>query len=210
MRYKEVLSVTALYQDAAGRPHFDEPLRDLCRAFRDANMEALGHVDASRVLFICAAARRGARASIRPLTLGGHPPRYRDGDWEKPQIWIDQRPALYEIALRPRYFLDARPEDRARIICHELWHISPRFDGTLACDRRHRPDPNPSTENPDEVADRWIAAWRYAGARGEDVLTFCGELRLSAWTDRPPSRLSSTGRRRYTQDDLHSAIVEQR
>ena len=120
---------------------------------------------------------------------------------------MDGHLALYEICLRPRYFLATTPDDRARIIAHELWHIADAFDGTLAENRRHR------TVGPDEadrVATTWVDRWRTAGRRAQDALTYRGEVRVPAWTERPPSRLATTGRRRYSSDDLHLAIVEQR
>ena len=192
-------------RDELGRPIIDGALRSLCRAIRDACGE-LPYIDPDRLLFVAGAARRSTRASIRPLTLGGRPPRFRADGWEKPQVWVAGRPALYEICLRPRYFLDASPQDRARIVAHELWHISPAFDGTLADDRRHRPgDP----VNPQQV-DGWIDAWLTAGAPKREAVDYTGELRLSAWTHRPPSRLGANGRRRFDETDLHLAIIEQR
>ena len=193
-------------RDACGRPVFDEGLRALCASLNATNRNALHYLDPNRILFVAGAARRAARASIRPLTLGGVPPRYRCGDWEKPQVWFNGRLALYEVCLRPRYFLDATPEERIEILAHELWHISPAFDGTLAAGRRHRNRDAASSD----MAGAWIETWRSAGAPGHEMLNYRGELRLSAWTERPPSRLGSTGRRRYSQDDLHSAVVIQR
>ena len=191
--------------DAEGRPIIDGALSALCQAVCEANPDGLAHVDASRIVFVAGAARRAARASIRPLTLGGQPPVFRLGDWEKPKIWIDGRLALYEICLRPRYFLHAEPSERLRILAHELWHVDQAFDGTLDKTRRHGPY---SAE--DTAVDRWVGAWRRAGARGGAVVDHQGEVRLNAWTERPPSRLGPTGRRRFSQADLHRAIVVQR
>ncbi len=199
------MAAPGIARDDRGRPILDPLLRDLCRAICTASGEDLDHVDPDRVVFVAGAARRSARASIRPLTLGGPPPRFRNGDWAKPQVWLRDRIALYEICLRPRYFLDATPDDRARILAHELWHISPRFDGTLAEDRRHR-----STDEPDSPQiDRWVQAWLRLGGPGRLAVEYTGELRVSAWTRRPPSRLGPTGRRRYDESDLHWAIVAQ-
>jgi len=193
-------------RDEKSRPYIEEGLRTFCEALRSANKEDLPLLDPARILFIHGAARRAARASVRPLTMGGPPPSFRHNDWEKPQIWINGQIALYEIVLRPRYFLQATADERASIVAHELWHMSPTFDGTLAPQRRHR---DPRSAIADTVTDRWIAQWKTEGAEGSWVFAFRGEIRLPAWTERPPSRLASTGRRRYTQEDLHSAIVRQ-
>ena len=193
-------------RDEQGRPYLDSPLRTWCTALRTSNAQALAHIDPARLLFVQAAARSTARASIRPLTLGGHPPRFRHDGWEKPQIWIHGTLALYEISLRPRYFLEASPDERASILAHELWHIEPTFDGSLDESRRHRP----GHALDDAQVQAWVDAWRSHGAEAQAVLTFEGEARLPAWTERPPSRLGPTGRRRYSQDDLHYAIVQQR
>ncbi len=199
--------------DERGRPLLDRPLRNICAALRDANSDDLAFIDPSAILFVAAAARRSGRASIRPLTLGGHPPQFRKGASEKPQIWIDGHLARYEINLRPRYFLDATPDERIRILAHELWHIDPSFDGTLAESRRHgrrRVGSAADRDPADATVDRWVRAWRSAGAVAAEVVTYSGELRLAAWTDRPPSRLGPLGRRWYSHRDLHSAVVVQR
>lgn len=218
MRYNGGVRWSEVAVDPAGRPILDEALREFCRALAAANPDALRHIAPERIVFVAGAARRSARASVRPLTLGGEPPLFRRAGWEKPQVWLFDRPALYEICLRPRYFLEAAPDERVRIICHELWHMNPAFDGTLDPARRHR-NRSPAGSIFDEQADRtddkcnvepWVTAWRASGAVGIEAFTFAGELRLSAWTARPPSRLGPTGRRRYSQADLHLAIVQQR
>ena len=204
---REVILAMPLVATMNDRPLLEPALRRLCEALRDANETALGHIEPAQLLFISSSARRAARASVRPLTLGGRPPRFRRDGWEKPQVWLSGRLALYEISLRPRYFLASTAGERARIICHELWHISPHFDGTLAGDRRHG---SVDEDDIDAVCEDWCAAWRAAGAHGAEWLSFRGEMRLPAWTERPPSRLGPTGRRRYSEADLHLAIVEQR
>src|SRR5215813_10200647 len=119
------------------RPALDPELKALARALAAADPARLGHIDADRILFVAGAARLESRASIRPLTFGGSPPSFRQGAHLKPQITILGTVMLYEICLRPRFFLDATPEERLAIIAHEIWHIAPAFDGTLAEARRH-------------------------------------------------------------------------
>src|SRR5204862_91223 len=91
---------------------------------------------------------------IRPLTFGGDPPRdtSRDGRWAKPRITIAGRRMLYEICLRPRFFLALSRADRLITLAHELWHIGPAFDRTLSATRRHQ-----AAAERGGAAERWQA-----------------------------------------------------
>lgn len=189
-------------RDATGRPILDAPLRALLTALAEGM--AFEAFDASRVLIVAGAARRGANASIRPLTYGGDPPSRVSGRWLKPAITIDGLAMRYEICLRPKFFLALSAEERVHVLAHELWHMAPSFDGTLAADRRHR-------EGGDGGAvEAIVEAWRAAGARDLEVVSHVGEARISAWTDRPPSRIPRDAAMRdaYDARDLHLAIVE--
>lgn len=114
---------------------------------------------------------------------------------------------LYELALRPRFFLEAGPEERVSILAHELYHLSPAFDGTLAETRRHRAAP---IGRHDRAAAQIVEAWRSAGAAGLSAVTGPREVTLRAWKARPPSRLLEPRRERdlYTEADLYPAIIE--
>jgi hypothetical protein len=189
------------------RTSIDRELTRLCGEIA-TSVEELAHVDPSRILFVAGAARLDARASIRPLTFGGSPPSLRSGGYEKPAIRVFGADILYEICLRPRFFLDTPPVDRIGIIVHELWHTSKAFDGTLDPDRRH--DRCPSAAIAGDVAgivDRWIA--RGVPAVGAFLSSMSGEHEMWAWLHRPPSRIPirSTIRRSYDERDLYRAIV---
>ncbi len=196
-------------RDDAGRPLAAEPLAAALEALAEASAGALGQVDPRHVLVVAGAARREARASIRPLTFGGAPPERARGPWEKPLILRRGAPQLYELCLRPRFFLGATPLERLTVLAHELWHASPAFDGALAEDRRHRAAAPGSIER--EVA-ALVEPWR-SGARAlPPILSHRGELRVPAWLSRPPTQQprGAGHRARYDDRDLFLAIVEQR
>lgn len=193
----------------SGRPALDGELLSLLQALVTAAPEVLDHVDPQRILVVAAAARKDAHASIRPLSFGGHPPRYvRDeGRLHKPRVEVEGREMLYEIALRPRFFLEAKAEERVAILVHELHHVSPDFDGTLAEARRHR---NASPESHDRAVRAVVEAWLARDAAHFSAVTGPREVTLRAWRSRPPSRLLDPRRERalYTEADLYPAIIQ--
>jgi predicted metallopeptidase len=146
----------------------------------------LRHVKAGRILFVAGEARRSSRASVRPLGARG-----------KPEVLLQGRRALYVITLRPRFFRDASAEDRVTTLLHELLHISPRFDGQLSEDRRHKSLPQ----------DRFDALLRPLVRRylasGDAALLAAmahdGEVLARQWLERPTPR---GGRAQYTEKQL--------
>lgn len=182
-------------------PAFQALIADLAAA----HPRALGHLEPRSILVIAGAARGEARASIRPLTFGGRPPQRVRGEYQKPRIEVGGHEILYELCLRPRYFLGSSRAERLLIFLHELWHISPRFDGTLAEERRHRI----AGEREAATIEGLAAAFEPQGLAAS-VLTHQGELLIPAWLSRPPSRLPK-GRelRSYHDADLYEAVVLQ-
>jgi hypothetical protein len=194
----------------------DPFLERLVRELLTSAPDALGHIDPRRILFVSGAARLESRASIRPLTFGGSPPSYRSGKFEKPKISMGGTPMLYEICLRPRFFLDATPGERLLILAHELFHIAPAFDGTLAADRRHARAGTEQTEQIEQIEQieqevEAIAA-RVPLSEARAILAHEGELEMRAWLARPPSRipLEAKIRKAYDDRDLYAAIVTQK
>ncbi len=86
----------------------------------------LSHIKAWRILFVAGEARRGSRATIRPL-----------GGKGRARVSLKGRRALYCVTLRPKFFRASTPEQRVATLLHELLHVSPRCDGTLDPERRH-------------------------------------------------------------------------
>src|SRR5438309_758638 len=98
----------------------------LCRrivADMARKLPELSHVKASRILFVAGEARRGSRATIRPLAGS--------------RISLKGKRALYCVTLRPKFFRASTPEQRVETLLHELLHISAGFDGRLHAGRRH-------------------------------------------------------------------------
>jgi hypothetical protein len=180
---------------------FGALIADLAAAYP----KELGHLDPRSILVIAGAARGEARASIRPLTFGGRPPRRVLGDYQKPRIEVGGHEILYELCLRPRYFLGSTAEERLLIFLHELWHISPRFDGSLAEERRHRV----AGEREAATIEGLARAFSPSGPAAT-VLSHQGELRVLAWLSRPPSRLpKNRALRSYHDADLYEGRVLQ-
>ena len=172
------------------------------RTIVEANPRQLGYVDPSRILFIAGAARRDHRASVRPLkyaAAGG-------GAYKKPVVQIDGVNMLYEVCLRPRFFLFGDAARRLATIVHELWHMAPAFDGTLAPERRHdRASVCAFNQQVRTMVDR-------LDPTSTEIFGFEGELTMTAWLSRPPSRVPIEVEHRmlYDERDLFEAIVTQR
>src|SRR4051812_31579125 len=98
-------------------------------------MPEFAHVDPSRIVVVAGEARRASRGTVKPLTFRGGKQRDAEGN-RKPLVKLHGRKMLYCVTLRPLFFRDSTVRERVETLLHELFHISPRFDGTL--DERHR------------------------------------------------------------------------
>jgi predicted metallopeptidase len=153
----------------------------------------LSHVRASRVLLVAGEARRGSRATIRPL-----------GGKGRPRVVVKGRRALYCITLRPKFFRASTPEQRVATLLHELLHISPQFDGLLHPDRRHAKVPKARFE----ALLRPLVRRYLAGADPEllSALAHHGEVVARQWLERPTG--SNAGKRAYTEKHLFLGPVQ--
>jgi hypothetical protein len=101
---------------------------------------ALRHIDVARLLFSMTQARsgrtHGLQARVTPL-------RFRDGQlvrkrrgtvYQVQRYFLDNREMLYVVSFCLPRFLDQDFDDKFVTLFHELYHISPIFDGDL---RRH-------------------------------------------------------------------------
>jgi len=99
--------------------------------------EELRHVDMARVGVAFAQTRHGrldgVYATIHPLRfLGGARTMQRRGHtFEMPQIVVNGQELLYIITYCLPRFLDLPFERKMSTIVHELYHISPNFDGDV-------------------------------------------------------------------------------
>jgi predicted metallopeptidase len=114
-------------------------VRRLC-ADLAARSEALWHVDVSRLLFAVTQARsaraHGLQARVTPLRFhGGRLTRLRRGiTYQVQRYFQGSHEYLYLVTFCLPRFLDQDFDDKFITLFHELYHISPAFDGDL---RRH-------------------------------------------------------------------------
>jgi hypothetical protein len=100
----------------------------------------LGHVDVSRLLFAVTQARSsrsfGLQARVTPLRFGaGQLTRRRRGvPYQVQRYYVNDLEMLYVMTFCLPRFLDQDYDDKFITLFHELYHISPAFDGDL---RRH-------------------------------------------------------------------------
>lgn len=119
---------------------------DFCRHVRRlcadivTRCPTLHHVDVSRVLFAVTQARKdrlhGLQARLTPLRChGGQLTRRRHGcTYQVQRYYANGREMLYLLTLVLPRFLDRDFDDKFVTLFHELYHISPAFNGDL---RRH-------------------------------------------------------------------------
>jgi hypothetical protein len=157
----------ALPSLGTGRFDFTARMRELCADMIGRTPE-LAHIDLSRVaISFCQARKRvqhGLFASLTPL-------RFRDGALtgrRRGRIYGVQRlydgagvEMLYVLSFYLPRFMDLDFREKLITVLHELWHISPRFDGDL---RRHPGRCYAHTSSQAEydahmgvLADRWLA-----------------------------------------------------
>jgi predicted metallopeptidase len=164
----------------------------LCRrvaADMARKLPELSHVKASRILFVAGEARRGSRATIRPLATA--------------RISLKGRRALYCVTLRPKFFRSSTPEERVETLLHELLHISAEFDGKLHQDRRHSSLPRARFEallKP--LVRRYLSAAEPSLLSG---LAHDGQMLARQWLERPTGRAS---REVYTERHLFLGPVD--
>jgi hypothetical protein len=100
----------------------------------------LRHIDVARLLFGITQARTGRsyglQARVTPLRFrNGLLTRQRDGvPYQVQRYVVDGREMLYLVTFCLPRFLDQDFDDKFVTLFHELYHISPAFDGDL---RRH-------------------------------------------------------------------------
>jgi hypothetical protein len=100
----------------------------------------LGHIDVSRLLFGMTQARsgqaHGLQARVTPLRFrhGRLTRCRRDGAYQVQRYFVGQREMLYLVTFCLPRFLDQDFDDKFITLFHELYHISPNFEGDL---RRH-------------------------------------------------------------------------
>jgi hypothetical protein len=119
---------------------FSGHVRELC-ADIVRHCDELKHIDVSRLLFGMTQARSGQRhglqARVTPMRFrhGRLTRKRREGGFYQVQrYFVEGREMLYLVTFCLPRFLDQDFDDKFITLFHELYHISPNFDGDL---RRH-------------------------------------------------------------------------
>jgi len=95
------------------------------------------HIDMNRALVCLSSNRRGSRGGIYGKLV---PLRFRDGSplvrhhgklYRMPPVTCENRDLLYLIYFYMPRFFDLPMEEKVKVIFHELFHISPLFNGDI-------------------------------------------------------------------------------
>src|SRR5438132_7061224 len=129
-----------LHTGSIGQPFdFCGHVRGLC-ADMVARCQELWHIDVSRLLFAVTQARNGRAHGLQARVT---PLRFRDGRltrrgrgtaYQVQRYFVGAQEMLYVVTFCLPRFLDQDFDDKFVTVFHELYHISPAFDGDL---RRH-------------------------------------------------------------------------
>ena len=148
---------------------FTGRMRLLCGDMVTRLPAALGHIDMSRVAVSLRQTRHNSRygvyATLTPLRFpGGRLFSVRYGRrWSLPRLYDPTgREQFYLLNFYLPRFLDLAWQEKLRTTIHELWHISPQFDGDL---RRfegrcyaHSSSRKRFDAQAEELVGRWLAA----------------------------------------------------
>ncbi len=95
------------------------------------------HIDLNRCAVCLSSNRSGSRGGtfgkLVPLRFegGSRVIRYRGCYYRMPGVNLEERELLYLIYFYMPRFFDAEPKEMIKIIFHELFHISPEFNGDI-------------------------------------------------------------------------------
>ncbi len=195
---------------------FTRQVRQVCVDLVE-RLPELAHIDLSRVAISVSQARKagayGVHASLTPMRFaGGRPVEKRRGRYYKSQVLSDRhgREMLYILSFYLPRFMDVEFREKLTTIVHELWHISPEFDGDI---RRHEGRCYAHTGSKrsydremGRLVDRWLAQQPPAGVlslpgvqlrSAAACLRACLRIALCASSDAPDhSRRSAPYRAR--------------
>ena len=110
--------------------HMERLMRDVVH-----HTPELAHVDCDRVLLTVSQQRKfgrpGLYAQLVPMRFqgGALTMRQHGADWAVPPVLRHEREILYLITFCLPRFLNLSFESKALTLFHELYHISPHFDG---------------------------------------------------------------------------------
>lgn len=189
------------------RPNLNVAIAQLIRHIA-RTMPEFSHIRGTRILVVAGEARRASRGTVKPLTFAGARSVDKETGRRKPVVRIGGKRMLYSITLRPLFFRNSSPEERVATIIHELFHISPEFDGTLDRTRRH------ARMGKDFNKLLRPLVRRYLKQCPKDLLaamSHSGEVLMNQWLERPTATFIpdvSTLHRVYTEAHLFVGPVE--
>lgn len=171
-------------------------------------MPEFAHVRASRILVVAGEARRASRGTVKPLTFAGGRSTEKGTGRRKPVVKVGGKRMLYSITLRPLFFRNSTPEERVATILHELFHISPTFDGTLDRARRHARMGRDFSKSLRPLVERYLNECPEALLT---ALSYSGEVLVHQWLERPTATFIpelTSMHRIYTEAHLFTGPVE--
>lgn len=122
--------------DCGGPFDFTQAVHRLCDDIT-CRVDEFLHIDMSRVAVTFAQARRrvlhGLQAKLTPMRFegGALTSRRRGRTWTVQRLYQQDREMLYILTFYLPRFLDQSFQEKMITILHELYHISPRFDGDI-------------------------------------------------------------------------------
>jgi hypothetical protein len=185
---------------APRRPNLNRAIRALLRHVAKTLPE-LSYIKPSKILVVAGEARRASRGTVKPLAFKGGRRVGSDGR-RKPMVKVRNKRMLYCVTLRPLFFRRSTARQRIETLLHELYHISPQFDGTLDPRRRHARGGETFTEGFAPLLKQYL---KTCPAEIWAPFAYDGEVRIQMWLERPSSFFysgQSNGRRIYTEDQL--------
>ena len=189
------------------RPNLNQAITSLIRDIA-RSMPEFSHIRASRILVVAGEARRASRGTVKPLAFPGGKATDRATGRRKPIVRVGGKRMLYSITLRPLFFRDSTPQDRVETILHELFHISPAFDGTLDRQRRHARMGRDFERVLRPLVRRYM---KQCPKEILDALSYNGEVMILQWLERPTATFIpelTRMRRTYTDEHLFLGPVE--
>jgi len=115
---------------------FTQSMVKLCEDVTNRH-EAFMHIDMSRIAVCFAQARsralHGLQAKLTPMRFeSGSLTSVRRGlEWTVQRLYLNQREMYYILTFYLPRFLDQSFQEKFITILHELYHISPEFDGDI-------------------------------------------------------------------------------
>lgn len=125
-----------IHPASAGPFDFTRAMRELCEDIA-ARLPEFSHVRMNQIAVTFAQARRqvtyGLQAKLTPMRFqGGEVSTVRRGvEWTIQRLYQGDREILYILTFYLPRFLEHSFQEKMITIVHELFHISPQFDGDI-------------------------------------------------------------------------------